>query len=139
MMYNILVNNPNGRTLILGARKGIIRAACALIALLMAACLFSGCGAKENGDEITSFDDLKKPGTKIGVAFDLPEYDMLKSDYPDAEIMTYNSDQLGYEDVANGRLDAYIYVRLEMEFAIDNGRTGVRLLDEDYSERAVAT
>ena len=105
--------------------------------LLSTACLFVGCDKKKR-DEITSLDDLKKPGVKIGVAFDLPEYDMLKSDYPDAEIMAYNSDQLGYEDVANGHLDAYIYVRLEMEFAIDNGRTGVRLLDEDYSERAVA-
>ena len=105
--------------------------------LISTALLFVGC-EKEKSGEITSFDDLKKPGVKIGVAYDLPEYDMLKSDYPDAEIVTYNSDELGYGDVASGRLDAYIYIRLEMEFAIDNGRTGVRLLNEDYSERTVA-
>ena len=101
----------------MSVRKRILCALCAIVILISTACLFSGC-AKKTGGGITSFDDLKVPGMKIGVAYDLPEYDMLKSDYPDAEIIAYNSDELGYEDVASGRLDAYIYVRLEMEFAI---------------------
>ncbi|MBO4429374.1 MAG: transporter substrate-binding domain-containing protein [Clostridia bacterium] len=121
----------------MSVRKRILCVLCAIVMLVSTACLFVGCEKKTTG-KITSFEDLKAPGTRIGVAYDLPEYDMLVNDYPEAEIIAYNSDELGYGDVASGRLDAYIYIRLEMEFAIDNGRTGVRLLDEDYSERTVA-
>ena len=40
--------------------------------------------------------------------------------------------------MANGRLDAYVYARREMELAMENGTTGVRLLDENYSVNPVA-
>ena len=83
-----------------------------LMALVVA--FFAGCAG--NADEaITSFDQLGKPGTKIGVMFDLIEFDTLKKDYPDAEIIAYNDSPLAYKDVANGRIDAYVYARREME------------------------
>ena len=118
-------------------RKGIMRALCAAAALIFLLSLFVGCGSKDSV-EITSLEDLRKPGVKIGVSSDLPEFDTLKRDYPDAKIIAYNDYPLAYEDVANGRLDAYIYARIEMDFAIDNGTRGVRLLDENYSEKTVA-
>ncbi|MBQ6419554.1 MAG: transporter substrate-binding domain-containing protein [Clostridia bacterium] len=98
---------------------------------------FAGC-AEKKGDAITSLDQLRKPGRKIGVMFDLIEFDTLKKDYPNAKIIAYNDNPLGYKDVANGRIDAYVYARREMELAMENGTAGVRLLDENYSTNPVA-
>lgn len=106
-----------------------------MLAAIVAAAL-TGCGNKSE-DVITSIDQLERPGTEIGVAFDLLEYDMLKRDYPNAKIKPYTDNHLAYEDVANGRLDAYIYARLEMTIAIENGISGVHLLDENYSSNTV--
>ena len=108
-----------------------------LLVCLIAA-LFAGCGAKPQADGITSLDQLKQPGAKIGVMFSMLEFNTLKEDYPDAEIVPYNDNPLGYKDVANGRIDAYVYARREMELAIENGTSGVRLLDENYSVNPVA-
>ena len=96
-----------------------------------------GCAA--NGSEpIISLEQLGEPGKKIGVPGDLLEFDMLQRDYPKAEVLAYNDKPLAYEDVANGRIDAFFYVRNEMKIAIANGTKGVRLLDEDYSKNTVA-
>ena len=111
-------------------------AALFLLAALLVG-LFAGCAGKKD-EAITSFEQLGKPGAKIGVMFDLIEFDTLKKDYPDAEIIAYNDNPLGYKDVANGRIDAYVYARREMELAMENGTAGVRLLDENYSVNPVA-
>ena len=110
----------------------------AVLCLLAAAicAIFAGCRA--DGEAITSYDQLGKPGTRIGVMSDLIEYEMLKKDFPDAEIIAYNDSPLAYDDVANGRLDAYVYARREMEIAIENGTEGVRILKDDYNENRVA-
>ena len=105
--------------------------------LVLALCLLTGCSAKD-GEAVTSLDQLGEPGVKLGVASDLLEYATLQQDYPEAEVIAYSDNQLAYEDVARGRLDAYVYSRREMEFAIENGTAGVRLLDENYSKNTVA-
>ena len=129
-----------------GSRKGVpqlnrkmtaIRVAALILLAAMTVGLFAGCAGKKN-EAITSLDQLSKPGTKIGVMFDLLEFDMLKKDYPDAEIIAYSDNPLGYKDVANGRIDAYVYARREMELAIENGTEGVRLLEENYNVNPVA-
>lgn len=112
-------------------------AALGLLVCLITA-VFAGCGAKPQTDGITSLDQLNKSGAKIGVMFNVLEFDMLKKDYPDAEIVPYNDNPLGYKDVANGRIDAYVYARREMELAIENGTSGVRLLEENHSVNPVA-
>ena len=99
--------------------------------LILALSLLAGCAAK-GGEAITALDQLGEKGRKIGVASDLLEYGTLQQDYPEAEVIAYGDSQLAYEDVANGRLDAYVYARRVMEFAMENGTTGVRLLDENY-------
>ncbi|MBQ6119003.1 MAG: transporter substrate-binding domain-containing protein, partial [Clostridia bacterium] len=118
-------------------RKMTIKTAAAVLLLAALTALFTGCAGK-NSEAITSFAQLDKPGTKIGVMFDLIEFDTLKKDYPNAEIIAYNDNPLGYKDVANGRIDAYVYARREMELAMENGTAGVRLLDENYSVNPVA-
>ena len=100
-------------------------------------CLLAGCGAKESMG-ITSFEQFSEPGTRIGVGSDMLEWEMLQQDYPAAEIIAYSDRHLAYEDVANGRLDACVFERREMEIAIENGTTGVRLLDGYYSKNTVA-
>ena len=119
--------------------KTTAKSALALILLLcLIAAAFTGCGAKPQPERITSLEQLAKPGTKIGVMFNVLEYETLKQDYPDAEIVPYNDNPLGYKDVVNGRIDAYVYARREMELAIENGTSGVRLLAENYSSNPVA-
>ncbi len=118
-------------------RKMTIKTAAAFLLLAALTALFTGCAGK-NSEAITSFAQLDKPGTKIGVMFDLIEFDTLKKDYPNAEIIAYNDNPLGYKDVANGRIDAYVYARREMELAMENGTAGVRLLEENYSVNPVA-
>lgn len=97
-------------------------AACVLLAAMTVG-LLAGCAGKKS-EAITSLEQLSKPGAKIGVMFDLLEFDMLKKDYPDAEIIAYSDNPLGYKDVANGRIDAYVYARREMELAMENGTEG---------------
>ena len=105
--------------------------------LLLFLCLLSGCG-NTNGEEIDSFADFSRKGVRIGVEFDLPEHDQLKQEYPDAAVVAYSDYHLGYEDVSNGRLDAYVYSRIELEFAIENGVKGVRILDDSYCVHEIA-
>ena len=104
--------------------------------LLIGAALI-GCAANDS-EPITSLKQLGEPGRKIGVPGDMLEFDMLQHDYPNAEVLAYDDKPLAYEDVASGRLDAFVYARREMEFALANGTKGVRLLDENYSENTVA-
>ena len=76
-------------------KKNTIRKAAALFMLAaLIVGLFAGCAVKKD-EAITSFDQLGKPGAKIGVMFDLIEFDTLKKDYPDAEIIAYNDNPLG--------------------------------------------
>ncbi len=107
-------------------------------ALALALCLLTGCAGRSGGDAVTSLAQLGEPGRRIGVGTDLLELDMLKADYPEAEIVAYSDYPLAYEDLKNGRLDAVVQARREMEFAIANGTSGVRLLDENYSKNTVA-
>ena len=110
----------------------------ALVCLLaLALCLLAGCGGTARA-AITSLEELGEPGTRIGVPGDIKEYDTLQRDYPEAEVLVYDNYPNAYEDVANGRLDAYIYSRLQMELAMESGTSGVRLLEENYSVNTVA-
>lgn len=106
-----------------------------ILALIMF--LLLGC-AKKDAEPVTSLAQLGEAGRKIGVPGDMLEFDTLKSDYPNAEVLVYNDYPAAYEDVAKGRLDAFVYARREMEFALANGTKGVRLLDENYSKNTVA-
>ncbi|MBQ5488455.1 MAG: transporter substrate-binding domain-containing protein [Clostridia bacterium] len=110
-------------------------AALCIAALLLLMLL--GC-AKPGSGPITSLEQLGEAGRKIGVPGGMLEFDTLTNDYPNAEVLVYNDYPSAYKDVAEGRLDAFVYARREMEFALANGTKGVRLLDENYSKNTVA-
>lgn len=100
-------------------------------------CIAAGCGANKE-EVITSYDQLEEPGTVIALATDTPEGDLAKERFPEAEFKHYTNMQMAYPDVVNGRVDACIYARKEMELAMENGIEGVRLLDENFYENIVA-
>ena len=127
-MYGICKTKPVKRA---GKAAGIFAL------LVLALCLLTGCTGREQ-NAVTSLDQLSEPGIRIGVPGSVIEYDMLKRDYPGAEVIPYMDNPLGYQDVASGRLDVYIYDRLEMSLAIEHGTEGVRLLEGTYHVNDIA-
>ena len=120
-----------------GPARRVGRAAGIFVLLAMLLFLVTGCSGS-GPKAITSLDQLSEPGIRIGVPGNVIEYDMLKREYPDAAVIPYTDNPLGYRDVANGRLDAYVYARVEMMLAIEHGTKGVKLLDGTYHTNDVA-
>ena len=87
---------------------------------------------------VTSLDRLAQPGIRIAVGLDTPAESALKRDYPQATQIPYSDIFLAYLDVVKGRVDACVNARREMQFAIDHGLSGVRLLDETYLSTKIA-
>ena len=108
---------------------------------MLAACMLALCCAGSAGAEklpVTSLDRLGQSGISIAVGLDTPAETSLKQDYPEAKLIPYSDIFLAYLDVANGRVDACVGARREMELAIQNGFTGVRLLEETYASNKIA-
>ena len=108
---------------------------CAAVALLSCAIL-SGCSKR--GDSITSISQLNEKGRIIAVSSDAPEEVRVRKDFPNATINGYTDVYPVYAKVAQGKTDACIHARVEMEQALKNGVTGVRILDETYCDNTVA-
>ena len=109
-----------------------------LVSFLCILVLCSCCITAYADEGITSLEQLGDPGRIIAVPENMIEFDWLKRDYPEAEVRPINDYALGLDEVAKGRIDAYIYTRPEMELAIQDGVTGIRLLDENYNVNEVA-
>ena len=114
--------------------KRILHVTLALPLIVLIAMFLSGFSKQP----ITSLDQLAQPGTIIAVGLDAPAEKSLAKDYPSAKLIPYIDKILAYTDVANGRLDAYVDARREMEIAIMNGFKGVRLLEENYAVNKIA-
>ena len=84
--------------------------------------------------EITSIEQLNEKGVNLGTELGSAGDITIRALLPNANLEHYNDKKLGYVDVANGRLDAFIYDRRQMNLAIKGGLTGVHLLDEDLDE-----
>ena len=119
------------------------------LSVLLLAVSFSACAEPAQQDDavsgnaqadssITSFAQLAKPGTRIAVGLNTPAEQTLRQDYPEAKLILFPDIFLAYQDVINGRADACVSVRKEMEFAIRNGLSGVRLLEENYASNKIA-
>ncbi len=95
--------------------------------LLLMLCL---CACSSDHKSITSKEDLNRKGISVGVGDGSAAIHIVEDELPEAEIV-YLEGNTGYESVAQGKLDAYIFDRRQMQLAIDSGRKGVHLLDED--------
>ena len=114
------------------------------LSILLLLLPFSACaeaadtsGAQE-ALSITSIRQLAQPGIKIAVGLNTPEDEALQRDYPEAQVVPYSDIFLAYTDVAKGRVDVCVHARKEMEFAMKNGMSGVRLLEENYASNKIA-
>ena len=107
-------------------------------AAFFTAILLCLCCCAYGGVQITSFSQLKEPGTVLAVATNTPEADLVMKEFPNAKIQTFTDMYPTYQDVANGKITAVIYARRQMELAIENGVNGVCLLDESFYENTVA-
>ena len=108
----------------------------AAMLLALAAGLLVSCAPKDEG--ITSLGQLNQPDVKIGVSSDSTESAIVQKEFPQAEIMYINDPMAAFTSVAQGKVDAFIGNRLNMQLAIYNGMKGVRLLDETLGEGNVA-
>lgn len=85
-------------------------------------------------EEITSRQQLNNPDITIGTGDGSAAVNVIKRELPNANIAYLEAVQ-GYQTVAQGKIDAYIFERLQMEKAMDHGLEGVKLLDENMEEQ----
>ena len=83
---------------------------------------------------ITSPAQLNKQEIKVGVSQGSAAEAAVMSELPEATIIYYTDNLLGYTAVAQGKLDAYVHDLVQMQLTIDNGLTGVHLLPEVMDE-----
>ena len=113
-------------------RYGMKRILCLLAALGMVLSLAAGCGsAKKKEEGIDSLEDLRAEGIRIGVAANTADDQVVRREFPQAQLVYYSESVPAYTALAQGKLDAYVYGRTYMEKALLNGLTGVRILEED--------
>ena len=86
-----------------------------------------------NQAEITSKGQLKEAGRRIGVGLGSAAVSMVEQEMPNATLVYLELGE-GCEAVAQGKLDAYVYDRSQLELAVQSDRTGVRLLDENMND-----
>ena len=101
---------------------------------VMIAALFLLLGFARAEGEIVSKEQLNEPGRKIGVSQGSAAEAAVMAELPEADIVYYTDNLLGYTAVAQGKIDAFVYDRVQMQLTIDNGLTGVRLLPEFMDE-----
>ena len=107
------------------------RAATILLTLLMLALA----GMARADTAITQKAQLNREGMRVGVSTGSASSLIAERELPKARIVYYEDNATAYEAVAQGKLDAFVFERVQMQTAIDNGRKGVHLLDEDLDEK----
>ncbi|MBR2389412.1 MAG: transporter substrate-binding domain-containing protein, partial [Mogibacterium sp.] len=107
-----------------------------IIAAVITAVLLGAC--TQAAEQITSLSQLREKGTVIAVSTNTPESKQIIKDFPDAVIESYTDIYPAYQEVASGKITAVISQRTGMQKAIENGVSGVRLLEENYRENVIA-
>ena len=106
------------------------RAATILLTLLMLA--MAGMARAETA--ITQKAQLNREGMRVGVSTGSASSLIAEREFPNAEIVFFEDNAAAYEAVAQGKIDAYAFDKVQLRMAIDNGRKGVHLLDENLDE-----
>lgn len=92
----------------------------------------AGCG-KQGKQQITAVSQLNDKNYTVGVGDGTAGMFQAEEYLPEAE-KAYMDSVTGYMAVSQGKIDAFVYDRVMMEFAIGNGLTGVTLLEESLGE-----
>lgn len=112
-----------------------MRQRCCILALLvLILSLFPACARMEQGGTELTFEQLHEKGRKIGVIEGTGDDQAVMAEFPDAQVMYFNNYPTGYAAVAGEKIDAFVYVKVQMELALRNGLTGVKVLDEPVGE-----
>lgn len=117
-------------------RKGSLKKYVKILsgAMLLSAIFLTGCAESKEKTEITSASQLNSSAYTIGVPEGAAAVRAVESDCPEAALKYYSRDADAYLAVQQGRIDAFAYDRVMMEFAIGNGLESVRLLPENIGE-----
>lgn len=130
------INNRADRTVLVKLGQKSITVLTMSLILALVAGLLTACGTET--EVITSPEQLNREDAKIGVATDAPEFALVEERFPKAEVV-YTQDLIAaFTSVAQGKMDAYVGNKLNMELAIYNGLQGVRLLDGTIGEGNVS-
>ncbi|MBR1607827.1 MAG: transporter substrate-binding domain-containing protein, partial [Clostridia bacterium] len=84
--------------------------------------------------EISAAAQLNAPGITVGVDQGSAAELIVREQLPQATMAYFTDKFMGYTAVAQGKIDAFAYDRAQMELAINEGQSGVRLLDETLGE-----
>ena len=107
----------------------IIGTSLIFIMLLSIVLSFTATAAENDVQGTGELAFLNDPGCRIGVSPGSIQEMLVNESYPNAQIV-YIEKYQGYIALEQGKLDAYVYDKLQMELAIANGQSGVRVLDE---------
>ena len=77
--------------------------------------------------------DLSQKGVRIGVESGTVQERIVSELYTNADI-SYYEHLNGYTAVQQGKIDAFVYAKKQMELAVANGLTGVKVLDGTIGE-----
>ena len=80
--------------------------------------------------EITAAAQLNAPDITVGVDQGSAAEETVRELLPQAKVAYFTDKFMGYTAVAQGKIDAFVYDRVQMQLAIENGQPGVHLLDE---------
>ena len=83
---------------------------------------------------ITSKEELNQPDMKVGVMTGTAAMFSMEKQLPEAEEVFMDSLPTAIESVKQGKIDAMVYDRMQLEYAIKSGAAGVHLLDENLDE-----
>ena len=105
-----------------------------LLLLLIPVAFLAGCSNAGAERGITSISQLNDSSISIGVSADTDQDELVKKEFPKAQIQYFKDEISGYMAVSQGKISAYVHEKIVMEIAVRNGFTGVRVLDETIGE-----
>ena len=84
--------------------------------------------------EITAAAQLNDPGITVGVDQGSAAERIVRELLPQAKVAYFTDKFMGYTAVAQGKIDAFAFDRVQMQLSIANGQAGVHLLEENLGE-----
>ena len=106
-----------------------------LLLVTAAFCLLLGGTGASAEERITAPEQLNSPEMTIGVDQGSAVEKVGQDELPLAKYAYFNDKYLGYEAVAQGKIDAFAYDYLQMKLTIEGGLKGVHLLPMPLGER----
>ena len=113
-----------------------INAPLLLIAVILAAAsaLLSGIASGAQTVPAASVSELQNGNQVIGIMDDVMVYNHALRYFSEKRLNRIPDENTAYLNLKQGRIDAFIYTRTPAEYAIRNGLTGVRILNETLGE-----